>query len=99
MRGASALVKAFAAEHGLAYAEFGFVAGNREVLGTLRAVAEQVQLMGAVAHAEVVEAVEKRNADAVVKKVVVATANGSADEKAALVGGVLCASTGAKNGK
>lgn len=78
LREASALVKAFAAEHGLTYAEFGFIAGNREVIGTLRAVAEQVQLMGRVAHAEVGEAVGKRNgaADAVVKKVV-GSANGS----------------------
>ncbi|KDR84917.1 hypothetical protein GALMADRAFT_233386 [Galerina marginata CBS 339.88] len=60
LRRASELVKRFAKEEGLVYAEFGFVEGNREVIGTLRAVAEQVRIMGRVASAEVEEAVEKK---------------------------------------
>ncbi|KAG8710095.1 hypothetical protein FRC08_017629, partial [Ceratobasidium sp. 394] len=39
---ASLLVKEFAAEQGLEYAEFGFTAGNCEVLGVLADVASQV---------------------------------------------------------
>ncbi|KAF5313204.1 hypothetical protein D9619_003494 [Psilocybe cf. subviscida] len=61
LRRASALVKEFAREQGLTYAEFGFVQGNRDVLGTLKAVADQVRIMGEVAREEVREAVEKRN--------------------------------------
>jgi delta8-fatty-acid desaturase len=59
LRAASALVKRFAAARGLEYAEFGFVAGNAEVRGVLRAVAEQVAIVGKVAQAEVREAVAK----------------------------------------
>jgi delta8-fatty-acid desaturase len=55
-------VKEFAREQGLVYAEFGFVKGNKEVIGVLRGVAEQVKLMGMVADAEVKEVVEKRMA-------------------------------------
>jgi delta8-fatty-acid desaturase len=61
LRRASALVKEFAKEQGLTYAEFGFVQGNRDVIGTLRAVADQVKIMGEVCREEVKEAVEKRN--------------------------------------
>ncbi|KAG6858341.1 hypothetical protein C0993_005962, partial [Termitomyces sp. T159_Od127] len=50
---ASVLVKEFAKEQGLTYAEFGFVDGNAEVIGVLRGVAQQVGLMGKVAKAEV----------------------------------------------
>src|SRR6266576_31890 len=46
---ASLLVKEFAREQGLTYAEFGFVNGNKEVLGVLQDVAEQVKLLGKVA--------------------------------------------------
>ncbi|KAG6885593.1 hypothetical protein C0993_012595 [Termitomyces sp. T159_Od127] len=53
LKRASVLVKEFAKEQGLAYAEFGFVDGNAEVIGVLRGVAQQVQLMGKVAKAEV----------------------------------------------
>ncbi|KDQ09772.1 hypothetical protein BOTBODRAFT_164471 [Botryobasidium botryosum FD-172 SS1] len=52
LKAASALVKEFAKEQGLEYAEFGFWEGNEEVLGVLRGVAEQVKIMGKVAHAE-----------------------------------------------
>ena len=64
LRRASELVKEFAKEQGLTYAEFGFVHGNQEVIGTLRHVAEQMKIMGKVAKVEVKEAVEKRNAAA-----------------------------------
>ncbi|PPQ70486.1 hypothetical protein CVT26_013993 [Gymnopilus dilepis] len=60
LRRASELVKQFAKEEGLTYAEFGFIDGNHEVLGTLRHVAEQVKIMGKVAKVEAKEAVEKR---------------------------------------
>ncbi|KAF9481011.1 delta 8-sphingoloid desaturase protein [Pholiota conissans] len=63
LREASQLVKAFAKEQGLVYSEFGFVDGNKEVLGTLRGVAEQAKIMGKVAKAGVEEAVEKMNRD------------------------------------
>lgn len=57
---ASLLVKQFAKERGLEYAEFGFVQGNREVRGVLKGVAEQVRIMGMVAREEVREAVERK---------------------------------------
>ncbi|KAH9487001.1 Delta 8-(E)-sphingolipid desaturase [Psilocybe cubensis] len=60
LRRASALVKQFAKEEGLTYAEFGFVDGNFEVLDTLRHVAEQVKIMGTVAKVEAKEAIEKK---------------------------------------
>ncbi|KAF8905514.1 delta 8-sphingoloid desaturase protein [Gymnopilus junonius] len=60
LRRASELVKQFAKEEGLTYAEFGFIDGNHKVLGTLRHVAEQVKIMGKVAKVEASEAVEKR---------------------------------------
>lgn len=52
LRAASLLVKEFAAEQGLEYAEFGFVEGNQEVLGVLREVANQARIMGMVAKGE-----------------------------------------------
>jgi delta8-fatty-acid desaturase len=67
LRRASEFVKQFAKEQGLTYAEFGFVHGNQEVLGTLQHVAEQVRIMGKVAKSEAREAVEKRNMAADVK--------------------------------
>jgi delta8-fatty-acid desaturase len=59
---ASLLVKRFAAEQGLEYAEFGFVEGNREVRGVLRGVAEQVKIMGMVAKQEAREALAAKQA-------------------------------------
>jgi delta8-fatty-acid desaturase len=64
LRKASELVKEFAKEQDLAYAEFGFVQGNNDVLGVLRGVAEQAKILGMVANAEAKEAIEKRNAAA-----------------------------------
>jgi hypothetical protein len=55
---ASLLVKRFASNQGLEYAEFGFVAGNREVLGVLADVASQVGVVGMVAKSEVEKAVK-----------------------------------------
>ena len=46
------MVKQFAQDEGLTYAEFGFVEGNREVVGVLKEVAEQVKLVKRVAEAE-----------------------------------------------
>lgn len=60
LKRASVLVKEFAQEQGLTYAEFGFVDGNAEVIGVLKGVAEQVKLMSKVANVEVQEAIEKR---------------------------------------
>ncbi|TRM60219.1 fatty acid desaturase-domain-containing protein [Schizophyllum amplum] len=57
---AAFLVKEFAKEQGLVYAEFGFIAGNQDVLGTLRNVAEQVKVIGQVASAEAKEALDKK---------------------------------------
>ena len=58
LREASLLVKEFAKEQGLEYAEFGFVDGNKEVRGVLKQVADQVKIMAMVADAEVKEAME-----------------------------------------
>jgi sphingolipid 8-(E)-desaturase len=55
LRAASVLVKEFAKEQGLEYAEFGFVDGNSEVRGVLRDVAHQVKLVGMVADSNVRE--------------------------------------------
>jgi len=60
LRAASVLVKEYAKEQGLVYAEFGFVHGNGEVIGVLRGVAEQVKVVGMVAREEAREAVEKK---------------------------------------
>lgn len=60
LRKASLMVKEFAKEEGLSYAEFGFVDGNEEVLGVLQNVAHQVGIMANVAGAEAKEAVEKK---------------------------------------
>lgn len=65
LRAASKLVRAFAAEHGLEYAEFGFAAGNMDVLGVLRDVANQVAFVGKVAQAEVDEALAKVRSDVI----------------------------------
>lgn len=60
MREASLLVKQYAKEQGLVYAEFGFVKGNGEVLNVLKAVADQVRLIGVVADKEIQEAIVKK---------------------------------------
>ena len=64
LRRASKLVKQFAKEEGLTYAEFGFIEGNKDVIGVLRNVAEQVKIMGTVAKKEADEAVHKKVAAA-----------------------------------
>ena len=58
LKAASLLVKEFAREQGLEYAEFGFVEGNREVRGVLRGVAQQVRNMKMVADENIKEAIE-----------------------------------------
>ena len=55
---ASKLVKQFAKEQGLEYAEFGFFDGNGEVRGVLRSVAEQVRVIHRVAEGEVQGAIK-----------------------------------------
>ena len=50
------MVKEYAKEQGLEYAEFGFVKGNEEVRGVLREVARQVSIVKMVADAEVRDA-------------------------------------------
>ncbi|KAI0815056.1 fatty acid desaturase-domain-containing protein [Irpex lacteus] len=55
LRAASALVKEFAKEQGLEYAEFGFFDGNSEVRGVLREVANQVKIVGMVADSNIRE--------------------------------------------
>jgi len=62
LRRASELVKEFAKEQGLTYAEFGFLEGNNEVLGVLKGVADQVKIVANVAHSEALEAIEKASA-------------------------------------
>ena len=57
LKAASMLVKAFAKEQGLEYAEFGFVEGNQEVRGVLRSVAQQVRTMRTVADENIKEAI------------------------------------------
>jgi len=59
LRAASMLVKEFAKERGLVYAEFGFREGNGAVVGVLRGVAEQIAIVGRVADAEVREKLAK----------------------------------------
>ncbi|KAJ7092661.1 fatty acid desaturase-domain-containing protein [Mycena epipterygia] len=60
LKAASLLVKEFAAEQGLVYAEFGWISGNKDVLGVLKDVADQVKLIGTVASAEAKEAVDRK---------------------------------------
>jgi delta8-fatty-acid desaturase len=63
LKRASVLVKEYAQEQGLVYAEFGFVDGNAEVIGVLKDVADQVRLIGKVANVEAKEAIEKKLAN------------------------------------
>lgn len=58
LREASLLVKEFANEQGLEYAEFGFVEGNDAVRGVLKQVADQVKIMAMVADSEIREAMK-----------------------------------------
>ncbi|KAK0456731.1 fatty acid desaturase-domain-containing protein [Armillaria borealis] len=63
LRKASEMVKKFAQEQGLTYAEFGFVSGNKEVVGLLKHVGglvNQVKIVAEVADAEAKEAVDKK---------------------------------------
>jgi len=52
----SYLVRQFAEEQGLEYAEFGFLEGNGEVRDTLRGVANQLRILKTVADSEIQEA-------------------------------------------
>lgn len=52
LRAASLLVKDFAKEEGLEYAEFKWIDGNREVLGVLKSIADQVKILVLVADNE-----------------------------------------------
>jgi delta8-fatty-acid desaturase len=45
-------VKDFAKEEGLEYAEFKWIDGNREVLGVLKSIADQVKILVLVADNE-----------------------------------------------
>ncbi|KAF7320058.1 Delta 8-sphingoloid desaturase protein [Mycena kentingensis (nom. inval.)] len=63
LKAASLLVKEFAREQGLVYAEFGWISGNKDVLGVLKGVADQVRIMGKVADAEVKEAMERASSN------------------------------------
>ncbi|KAK7064280.1 delta 8-sphingoloid desaturase protein [Favolaschia claudopus] len=60
LKAASLLVKEFAEEQGLVYAEFGWIRGNQDVLGVLKSVADQVRIIGTVAEAEAKEAVDRK---------------------------------------
>jgi sphingolipid 8-(E)-desaturase len=58
LREVSFMVKEWAKERGLEYAEFrGFIHGNSVVQGLLKDVAEQLQVMGMVVESEVREAI------------------------------------------
>jgi sphingolipid 8-(E)-desaturase len=58
LKEASLLVKKYAKEQGLEYAEFGFVQGNGEVRSVLKDVAAQVAIIGKVANAEIEERIK-----------------------------------------
>src|SRR5258705_6013557 len=64
LRQASLLVKEFANQQGLEYAEFKWIDGNREVLGVLEGVAEQAKILGIVAECRVREKVNGQQSDA-----------------------------------
>ncbi|KIJ21813.1 hypothetical protein PAXINDRAFT_173862 [Paxillus involutus ATCC 200175] len=61
LREASMLVKQFAKEQGLVYAEFGFIRGNGEVLSVLKGVADQARIVGMVADNEIREAIGRKD--------------------------------------
>jgi sphingolipid 8-(E)-desaturase len=52
------MVKEYAKEQGLEYAEFGFIKGNEEVRGVMREVARQVGIVKMVADAGVKDAMK-----------------------------------------
>ena len=56
---ASMMVKQFAKEWDLEYAEFGFIRGNQDVRSVLRQVADQAKIVGIVAEHHVQEAMKK----------------------------------------
>jgi len=56
---ASMMVKQFAKEWDLEYAEFGFIRGNQDVRNVLRQVADQARIVGIVAEHHVQEAMKK----------------------------------------
>ncbi|KAI0001949.1 fatty acid/sphingolipid desaturase [Russula vinacea] len=60
LKEASYLVKEFAREQGLEYAEFGFFEGNGEVLDTLKGVANQLRIIKMVADSEIHEAMNAK---------------------------------------
>jgi delta8-fatty-acid desaturase len=60
LKEASHLVKEFAKEQGLEYAEFGFFEGNGQVHDTLRGVANQLRIMKMVADSEIQEAMNAK---------------------------------------
>lgn len=60
LKKASYLVKEFAKEQGLEYAEFGFLEGNGEILDTLRGVANQLKIIKMVADSEIHEAMNAK---------------------------------------
>ena len=55
LRAASQLVKQYAKDQGLEYAEFGFVEGNQNVRSVLKDVADQLKIVGMVADANIRE--------------------------------------------
>ena len=61
LKEASYLVKEFAKEQELEYAEFGFLAGNNEVQNTLRGVADQLRIMKMVADNGIEEAMNAKS--------------------------------------
>lgn len=60
LKEASYLVKEFAKEQGLEYAEFGFLEGNGEVRDTLRGVADQLKIIKLVADSEIHDAMNSK---------------------------------------
>ncbi|THH34139.1 hypothetical protein EUX98_g158 [Antrodiella citrinella] len=60
LREASLIVKEFAKEQGLEYAEFGFVEGNGDVRSVLKGVADQARIVGMVADANIREAIHEK---------------------------------------
>ncbi|KAH8831386.1 delta 8-sphingoloid desaturase protein [Flagelloscypha sp. PMI_526] len=60
---ASKLVKEYVQDQGLTYAEFGFREGNKDVVGVLKGVADQVRIMRTVASGEAREAVDRKIAE------------------------------------
>lgn len=60
LKEASYLVKEFAKDQGLEYAEFGFLEGNGDVRDTLRGVADQVKIIKLVADSEIHDAMNSK---------------------------------------